>query len=121
MPERDRAGQAPPLAKAPKQTFQVRLHRARRRFRTAYEELLAPDARNGQRRTPISRRDMNTPDSLRALHRANPRSTDGFTHTVEAAAHAVRARIAADGPPRAPSRRAPPVPSRRLAWLRALT
>ena len=58
---------------------------------------------------------MNTPDSLRALHRANPRSTDGFTHTVEAAAHAVRARIAADGPPRAPSRRAPPVPSRRLA------
>jgi hypothetical protein len=43
---------------------------------------------------------MNTPDSLDALRRANPRSAEGFDHLVGAAALDVRARIAADPAPR---------------------
>jgi hypothetical protein len=40
---------------------------------------------------------MNTPDSLRALRRANPRTKAGYAHTVDAVEYAVRAQIAAAG------------------------
>jgi RNA polymerase sigma factor (sigma-70 family) len=53
-------------------TARGRLHRARRRFRAAFEELM-----EGQRRPrniQISqRRSMSTPDTLETLRRANPR------------------------------------------------
>jgi hypothetical protein len=46
---------------------------------------------------------MTTSESFRALRRANPRAKDGFAHAVEAAAEAVRGRLAgADGASRAP-------------------
>jgi hypothetical protein len=38
---------------------------------------------------------MNMPDSLEALRRANPRSKDGFAHTVDAVGDAVRIEVAA--------------------------
>ena len=40
---------------------------------------------------------MNTPDSLEALKRANPRTKAGYGQTVEAVEDAVRAQIAAAG------------------------
>jgi hypothetical protein len=40
---------------------------------------------------------MNTPDSLQALRRANPRTKAGYAHTVVAVEDAVRAQIAAAG------------------------
>jgi hypothetical protein len=40
---------------------------------------------------------MNTPDSLKALRRANPRTKAGYAHTVDAVEDAVRAQIAAAG------------------------
>jgi hypothetical protein len=53
---------------------------------------------------------MTTSESFHALHRANPRAQAGFARSVEAAAEAARARIAATPPdvahtPRAPRRR----------------
>lgn len=40
---------------------------------------------------------MNTPDSLKALRRANPRTKAGYVHTVDTVEDAVRAQIAAAG------------------------
>jgi hypothetical protein len=49
---------------------------------------------------------MNTPDSLQALRRANPRTKAGFAHTVQAVEDPVRARIASEGASEpAPARR----------------
>jgi hypothetical protein len=49
---------------------------------------------------------MNTPESLAALRRANPRTNAGFDDALAATAHILRARIAAGAEPRVrPSRR----------------
>jgi hypothetical protein len=64
---------------------------------------------------------MNTPDSLMALRRANPRTKDGFAHTVDRVEEAVRPRIAAEAaesapePARASRLSTRPLPRRRLA------
>ena len=61
---------------------------------------------------------MNTPDSLKALRRANPRTKAGYANTVDAVEDAVRAQIAAAGASQAnrPSRAARlAAPRRRFA------
>jgi hypothetical protein len=61
---------------------------------------------------------MNTPDSLKALRRANPRTKDGFVHRVHTVEEVVRAQVAAEGAPepaRAGRASIRTLPRRRLA------
>ena len=86
-------------------TARGRLHRARRRFRAVFEECSPRRRAAAQRprhdRSPargrFARRIMSTSESFEALRRANPRTRPGFAQSVESAADAVRAQIAASG------------------------
>ena len=100
-------------------TARGRLHRARRRFRAVFEELLARDDGEQPSREPsggaadfhalrpamrppttsLAKEDIEHVRELHALRRANPRTSAGFAQSVEAAADAVRQRRSPQRPP----------------------